>query len=140
MGSRLYYSQGRSMRVTERVTDRVTRGNSNWRKLIVFSSVALWSLAMAPLAAAGGDAPSWMHALVGVTVPPYDDKTDAVLLYSERNVSVLSVDKTRVHVREAYKILACPKGGSRNGRCLFQSRSKDQESAWLVHSGTRQGL
>jgi hypothetical protein len=46
-----------------------------------------------------------MHALVGATLPSYDDKTDAVLLYSETNVTVLSVDKIRTHVREAYKIL-----------------------------------
>jgi hypothetical protein len=55
--------------------------------------------------AEAGDAPSWMHALVGVTLPSYDEKTDAVLLYSETNVTVLSADKIRTHVREAYKIL-----------------------------------
>ena len=55
--------------------------------------------------AAASDAPQWMHALVGVTLPSYDEKTDAVLLYSETNVTVLSVDKIRMHVREAYKIL-----------------------------------
>jgi hypothetical protein len=55
--------------------------------------------------AGAGDAPSWMHTLVGVTLPAYDEKTDAVLLYSETNVTVLSVDKVRKHVREAYKIL-----------------------------------
>ncbi len=46
-----------------------------------------------------------MHALVGATLPSYDEKTDAVLLYSEINVTVLSQDKIRKHVREAYKIL-----------------------------------
>ena len=46
-----------------------------------------------------------MRALVGVTLPSYDEKTDAVLLYSETNVTVLSADKIRTHVREAYKIL-----------------------------------
>jgi hypothetical protein len=60
---------------------------------------------MVPLAAVGGDAPSWMHALVGTPLPSYDEKNDAVLLYSERNVTVLSEDKIRTHVREAYKIL-----------------------------------
>jgi len=53
-----------------------------------------------------------MHALVGVTLPSYDEKTDAVLLYSETNVSVLSADKIRMHVREAYKILR-PEGRGR---------------------------
>jgi uncharacterized protein DUF3857/transglutaminase superfamily protein len=46
-----------------------------------------------------------MHALVGVTLPPYNEKTDAVLLYSETNVTVLSADKIRARVRNAYKIL-----------------------------------
>ena len=32
-------------------------------------------------------------------------RPSAVLLYSETNVTVLSVDKIRTHVREAYKIL-----------------------------------
>jgi hypothetical protein len=77
---------------------------TNRRALLVFFWVVVWVLAMAPRAAAG-DAPSWMHALVGTTLPSYDDKTDAVLLYSETNVTVLSVDKIRTHVREAYKIL-----------------------------------
>jgi hypothetical protein len=65
-----------------------------------------------PRAAASGDAPQWMHALVGVTLPSYDEKTDAVLLYSETNVTVLSADRIRKHVREAYKILR-PEGRER---------------------------
>jgi hypothetical protein len=46
-----------------------------------------------------------MDALVNVPLPAYDDKTDAVLLYSETNVTVISGDKIRTQVREAYKIL-----------------------------------
>ncbi|MBI3474763.1 MAG: DUF3857 and transglutaminase domain-containing protein [Acidobacteria bacterium] len=52
-----------------------------------------------------GDAPQWMHALTSATLPSYDEKTDAVLLYSDTSVTVLSTDKIRTHVREAYKIL-----------------------------------
>jgi len=59
-----------------------------------------------------GDAPSWMHAQANVTLPSYDDKTDAVLLYSETNVTVVATDKIKTTVREAYKILR-PKGRSR---------------------------
>src|ERR1700721_902287 len=58
-----------------------------------------------PNAFAGGDAPPWMHALVSAPLPAYDEKADAVLLYSETNVTVLSTDKIRTQVREAYKIL-----------------------------------
>jgi hypothetical protein len=61
-------------------------------------------LSCAPLALAA-DAPPWMHALVNVPLPTYDEKTDAVLLYSDTNVTVLSADKIKTHVREAYKIL-----------------------------------
>jgi len=71
-------------------------------RLICLAGVCL--LACVPCAVAG-DAPQWMHALANVTLPAYDDKTDAVLLYSETNVTVVAADKIRTTVREAYKIL-----------------------------------
>ena len=52
-----------------------------------------------------GGAPPWMRALVNAPLPAHDDKTDAVLLYSERNLAVESSEKIRISVREAYKIL-----------------------------------
>ncbi len=59
-----------------------------------------------PLAlAGGGDAPAWMHAQANVKLPEYDEKTDAVLLYSETNVTVLATDKIRTTERRVYKIL-----------------------------------
>jgi len=61
-------------------------------------------LAAVPRSAAG-DAPGWMHALVNAPLPAHDEKTDAVLLYSERIVMVQSADKFKITVREAYKIL-----------------------------------
>jgi predicted transglutaminase-like cysteine proteinase len=78
---------------------------TNRGALFIFLWVAAWVVAIAPRAAASSDAPQWMHALVGATLPAYDERTDAVLLYSEKNVTVLSVDKIRTRVREAYKIL-----------------------------------
>ena len=84
---------------TESATKRLTRAS------IIVVCIAVCVLAMVPRAAASSDAPQWMHALVGVKLPSYDDKTDAVLLYSETNVTVLSRDRIRTHVREAYKIL-----------------------------------
>jgi Domain of Unknown Function with PDB structure (DUF3857)/Transglutaminase-like superfamily len=59
----------------------------------------------------GSDAPQWMHALVNVPLPTHDDKTDAVRLYSEMNLSVQSEDKVKRIVRVAYKILR-PSGRS----------------------------
>jgi uncharacterized protein DUF3857/transglutaminase superfamily protein len=61
-------------------------------------------LAVAPSARAG-DAPQWMHSLVNAPLPAHDEKTDAVLLYSETDVTVIATDKIRTTVREAYKIL-----------------------------------
>jgi len=96
MRSRLSCSQGKSMRETERMTGQPA--------LLVFFWVAVWAIASMPRAAAS-DAPQWMHALAGVTLPSYDEKTNAVLLYSETNVTVLSEDRIRKHVRGVYKIL-----------------------------------
>jgi Domain of Unknown Function with PDB structure (DUF3857)/Transglutaminase-like superfamily len=67
--------------------------------------VVVCALACAPPALAGGDAPQWMHALVNAPLPSYDEKTDAVMLYSETNVTVVSADKIRTQVRAAYKIV-----------------------------------
>ncbi len=79
---------------------------------ILFSlAVAAAMLTCVPLSH-GGDAPQWMHSLVNGPIPAYDDKTDAVLLYSETNVTVISADKIRTQVREAYKILR-PNGRQR---------------------------
>jgi hypothetical protein len=70
-----------------------------------FLWVAACVLICAPHSLAGGDAPQWMHALVNAPLPAYDEKTNAVLLYSETNVTVVSADKITTRVREAYKIL-----------------------------------
>jgi len=61
-------------------------------------------LGHSPVAVAG-DAPQWMHALVNAPLPSHDEKTNAVLLYSETNVQVQSTDKIKTVVRRAYKIL-----------------------------------
>jgi hypothetical protein len=115
MGYRLFYSRGTSMRVTSRITSLVTILKtslvSRRRTLLVFFWVAVSFVTTGPRAVAS-NAPDWMRALVGVTLPSYDEKTDAVLLYSETNVTVLSVDKIRTHVREAYKVLR-PEGRER---------------------------
>jgi len=53
-----------------------------------------------------------MHAAALAPLPVHDEKTDAVLLYSEENVTVESADKIKTHVREVYKILR-PEGRGR---------------------------
>src|SRR5467141_797603 len=74
------------------------------RTLIYFTLCTMGCLAGMPRSAAG-DAPGWMHALVNVPLPSHDEKTDVVLLYSDRIVTVQSTDKIKMTVREAYKIL-----------------------------------
>lgn len=57
------------------------------------------------LPAAAGDAPAWMHAQVNLPLPQHDEKTDAVLLYSETILTVQPNGKIKSLTREAYKIL-----------------------------------
>jgi hypothetical protein len=75
-------------------------------------------------AAAFGDAPGWMHALVNAPEPAHDEKTDAILMYAETTVSVQSVDQIKISVREAYKIMR--PGGRHYGTvvAVFDSHEK----------------
>ena len=58
-----------------------------------------------PGMARAGDAPAWMHAAVNAALPPHDEKTDAVALYSEDITIVVSDSKIKTIERRAYKIL-----------------------------------
>ena len=83
--------------------------------------------------AAGGDAPPWMHTLVKAPLPPHDEKTDAIKLYSEIDVSVQSADKIRRTVRVAYKILR-PSGRS-YGDVIVPFNARERVSglhAWCI--------
>ena len=75
------------------------------RILICFAIGTIICLVGILPAAIAADAPAWMHALVSAPLPPHDEKTDAVQLYSEKIVTVQSADKIKATVREAYKIL-----------------------------------
>src|SRR5580704_11712593 len=103
--------------------ERQMRATSRRGRIVLLCGVA-GMLSFAPQAFAGGDAPQWMHALVNTPLPTHDEKTDAVLLYSETSINVDSADKIKVHVREAYKILR--PGGREYGFAFvpFNSRSK----------------
>ncbi len=77
----------------------------NLRRLGFLLCVVLCVIAVSRPAQAGGDAPAWMHTAASAPLPPHDEKTDAVLLFSETAVNVQSVDKIKTHVRKVYKIL-----------------------------------
>ena len=62
-------------------------------------------LLLVPAQALAGDAPQWMHAVVNAPLPEHDEKTDAILLYSETNVNVISADKVKTTKRRVYRIL-----------------------------------
>src|SRR5947209_18474644 len=51
------------------------------------------------------DAPGWMHALTSVALPAHDEKTNAILLYSEDVITVQSNGKMKQLTRRAFKIL-----------------------------------
>src|SRR5260370_4094737 len=70
------------------------------------------------------DAPQWMHALVNAPVPAHDEKTDAVLLYSEDTLNVQGNGKIKSTRRRVYKILR--PDGRRFGtvRADFDSETK----------------
>jgi len=111
---------------------RVTNQVTSWRALLAIFWVAVFLVSSVPRAAAS-DAPQWMRALVGVSLPSYDEKTDAVLLYSETNVTVLSIDKIKTHVREAYKILR-PEGREHGtvGVYVYPTRKIVNLHGWCI--------
>ena len=76
---------------------------SNWT---LFGLLACGSFLMCgPQPARAAEAPAWMHAAASAPLPAHDEKTDAVLLYEERDMKVQSVDEIKIQVREAFKIL-----------------------------------
>ncbi len=76
--------------------------DSRLLRTILLAAACVISCSWQVLAA---DAPQWMHAVVNAPLPAHDEKTDAVLLYSDRDVSVQSLDKIKTRVRVVYKIL-----------------------------------
>jgi hypothetical protein len=76
------------------------------RRFLIYSAFFLFvCLLKVPFSSAGGDAPAWMRALASVPLPAYDEKTDAVLLYSEDILNVQANGKIKSISRRAYKIL-----------------------------------
>src|SRR5580765_2228814 len=75
------------------------------RQAARLAAVVLVCWALAPEGVRAADAPQWMHALVNAPLPPHDEKTDAVLLYSEEILNVQSNGKLKAIDRSAYKIL-----------------------------------
>ncbi|HEY2460291.1 MAG TPA: DUF3857 and transglutaminase domain-containing protein [Candidatus Acidoferrum sp.] len=76
------------------------------RTILSFAAVlSFCALAQAPAATASGNAPPWMHAVVNAPIPAHDEKTNAVLLYSEDILNAQGNGKLKTIKRRAYKIL-----------------------------------
>ena len=90
---------------------------------VVWTGIAALLLATA-LPAFAGDAPAWMHAVVGASEPAHDEKTDAVMLYSEDVLNVAPNGKIKSIHRKVFKILR--PGGKEYGlvRADFDSETK----------------
>src|ERR1700736_3314953 len=106
MNNKSWCSPGAFLRPTD------SRGTGTAQVVLAAGVLAVWLL-MGPSSALANDAPAWMHALVNVPLPEHDDKTDAVMLYSEYICTVQSNGKIKYMERAAYKILRA--GGRKYG-------------------------
>mgnify|MGYP000933124269 CR=1 FL=1 len=70
---------------------------------VFWLGAAVGALALAPLARAG--APDWMRAQTAAPLPEHDEETDAVVLYSETELTVQASGKLKRRDRVVYRIL-----------------------------------
>ena len=112
MNNKLFCNQERQRRTSEMLS------------LALFVALSLGFFSFGAPQAAAGDAPAWMHALVKAPLPKYDEKTDAVLLYSEEILNVQPSGKIKSTERRVYKILR--PDGRRLGRvhAFFDSETR----------------
>ena len=101
-----------------------------------FLGITLLTLAVcvgAGTVARASDAPDWMRSQVNAPVPAHDEKTNAVEMYSETLVTVLSEDEVRVRERRVYKILR-PEGREYGivGQAFTPSTKITAMKAWCI--------
>jgi Domain of Unknown Function with PDB structure (DUF3857)/Transglutaminase-like superfamily len=73
--------------------------------------IILGLLALIPLSALAATAPEWMHAQAVIPLPAHDEKSVAVLMYSESQLTVQPDGKMTRMDRRVYRILR-PDGGA----------------------------
>jgi hypothetical protein len=101
----------------------------------LFGLIAVSSLAVGP--ALGADAPKWMHVLTGISLPAYNEKTEAVQLYSETSITVEPNGKIKRLERKAYKILR-PDGAKRGLLAFWSAEGRRRVTdlhAWCIPAG-----
>jgi transglutaminase-like putative cysteine protease len=80
-----------------------------------------------------GDAPSWIHAQAGATLPAHDEKTNAVVLFAETTITVQPNGRIKRLYREAVRILRPDGEGRGVVRVYFDSQSRITNlHAWCV--------
>ena len=119
----------------ERRRLRRTESRAGLTILVALACVATFAVFGLRRASASSnpEAPAWLHAVVSAPLPEHDEKTDAVLLYSEENVTVQSVDRIHKQIRVAYKILR--PGGRELGNLAIPYRSDSKilsMKAWSI--------
>src|SRR5271165_1048524 len=106
--------------------------NSKWfcnrafsfQRTHLFAALAMGAVLALSSNAIAGDAPSWMHVAANAPLPAHDEKTDAILLYSDQVVTVQSENKVKTVVRAVYKILRPDGRGYGIVRVPFGSNQK----------------
>jgi len=102
-------------------------------RIFRIAGVALVFAQLINAASAKADAPAWMHNLVNAPLPPHDEKTDAVKLYSEITLNVQPNGKIKRIERQVYRILR--PGGRDYGmvHANFDSETKiDSIHGWCI--------
>jgi hypothetical protein len=87
-------------------------------------------------AANAADAPDWLHALTNVVLPPHEEMTDAVLLYSEDVTTVRPDGRLRTRTRKAYRILRPDGQRLGNVAVIFDGQSPISAlHGWCIPAG-----
>ena len=100
---------------------------------MLMAGLTLAALSVKAPSVRASDAPPWMHNLVNAPLPEHDDKTDAVLLYSEHVLTVQANGKIKGTERAVYKILRV--GGKKFGVVLVPFDAETRVSAlhgWCI--------
>ncbi len=74
-------------------------------KAVAFAAIFVCVFLPAIPKAEAADAPAWMHALASAPLPRHDEKTEAVLLFSEEILIVQPNGRTKEIDRTVYRIL-----------------------------------
>ena len=131
MISKSFCSLARRPRANEAA--QMTAPMSKLKSSIGFFVLCVALCAVAPVPALASDAPAWMHALTSVSLPAHDEKTDAVLLYSEDVTTVQSNGKIKHLTRRAYKILRPDGRGYGNLQAKFDPETRiTSMHAWCI--------